>query len=83
MSKKDYERLAGVIRIERMSTAENAGIILDVFAMNLADTLEEDNPNFSRARFLAACRGEDAKDSAGRKVRYSVKYRDINNAPGR
>lgn len=72
MTKKDYEMLAGVFRSERQFHGNQA---LDVLEMNLADTLAFDNPRFDRARFLAACRGEDSQDSAGRKVRYAeVKF---------
>lgn len=69
MSKKDYEAIAGIIR-HWNADQESERFELDLCEM-LAAHMRADNPRFSRARFLAACRGEDAKDSAGRKVSYA------------
>lgn len=75
MTKKDYEAIASVIRkqwSELTAGPDSAALItLDLTSKGIADVMEQDNPRFDRARFLAACRGEDATDSAGRKVRYS------------
>ena len=64
MSRKDYELIATVIRslepTDRPYLAER-------FAEALAGT----NERFDHSRFLAACVGEAATDSAGRRVRYS------------
>jgi hypothetical protein len=75
MTKKDYEALAEAIRYHRSvaETNENRDAVetCDSIAASFASIMEQDNERFSRRRFLAACRGEDSKDSAGRKVRYS------------
>ena len=62
MSKKDYEAIAAIMR--------ESNLDLNDIENDLADYMAEDDPRFDRARFLAACRGEDSKDSAGRTVRY-------------
>lgn len=75
MTKQDFELIARVLR-ERESHAPRShwpSVMREreetIHA--LADALATTNPRFDRARFTAACRGEDSFDSAGRKVRYS------------
>lgn len=58
MSRKDYERLAGVIR---RTLADSANIwvrtaMLDTI-IALSAELEKDNPHFDRRRFHLACCG--------------------------
>ena len=73
MTKKDYEAIAAIIReFQDVNRTVRAQLATQV-SERLAEYMAADNPRFDRARFLAACRGEDATDSAGRKVRYSVK----------
>lgn len=67
MTKKDYEAIAGVLRNRRYGETDLN--CLQNVAEDLA-AIMADNPRFDRARFLAACRGEDAKDQAGRVVHY-------------
>ena len=66
MTKKDYELIAGTIR--DMPVRKIRREMAEAFATNLYAT----NPRFDRARFIAACMGEDSTDMAGRKVRYST-----------
>jgi hypothetical protein len=76
MSKKDFELIAGTIRTAELTAghAEYAScqVARSQMAHAFADALAATNPRFDRARFVAACMGEDSKDSAGRKVRYSA-----------
>ena len=73
MHKKDYELIAGRIR-QNLRTSESLGDSARDFAESLIQDLCRDfyldNDRFSAPRFLAACRGEDSKDSVGRKVSY-------------
>jgi hypothetical protein len=68
LSKKDYERIAFVIREARELKAPAGGgvvaesywingaeVISDAIAQDLATYFERDNPRFDRARFLKAC----------------------------
>lgn len=74
MHKKDYEAIAEVFRDAfRFGYKGTPNEVISDLARSMAIVLRADNPRFDRDRFLAACRGEDSKDSAGRKVRYSVK----------
>lgn len=66
MTKKDYELIASVFRASRGHHTPTS------IAERLADALKGENPRMDRARFIAACMGEDAKDSAGRVVPYST-----------
>jgi hypothetical protein len=70
MTKKDYEAIAEVFRNQKRGLATEQDVV-EAIAGDFADVLQADNPRFNRARFLAACRGEDSQDSAGRTVRYS------------
>jgi len=62
MTKKDYEKIAGVIRLAiDCPVNENdmfeVGMLADAkgIARDMADMLAKDNPRFDRARFLEAC----------------------------
>ena len=68
MTKKHFEQLAKMVRDWR--TRGESVSIADA-ADDLAFYLAGQNPRFDRSRFLAACKGEDSTDSAGRLVRYS------------
>lgn len=75
-SKRLYESVAADFRRVRNDQGwrEHRAVALDVLeemAGALAVTFAGDNPRFDRPRFLAACRGEDSMDAAGRKVTYS------------
>ena len=74
MQKAQFDMIADVIR-QTKEDFKNSGIgvlaALEVLENRFAERLGETNALFNTDRFLAACRGEDSKDSAGRKVRYS------------
>ena len=53
MTRKDYVMLANVIKAQRKP--HNDTETINEIALNLADVLEDDNPNFDRVRFLWAC----------------------------
>ncbi len=57
MSKKDYEAVAGIlntqIRIAMSNKRDTTGLCNA--AADMAGVFARDNPNFDRARFLAAC----------------------------
>lgn len=63
MTKKDYIALASAINLSRvqvnvLATAKQAAAnenVLGHVAYNVAEILADDNPNFDRERFLAAC----------------------------
>ncbi|KKL25884.1 hypothetical protein LCGC14_2400810 [marine sediment metagenome] len=50
MTKKDYIKLAKLIK------EYNIGIDHSGFVSHLSQILKEDNPQFDRQRFIAACR---------------------------
>jgi len=66
MTKQHFELIAKTIRNSELP-AEGRELIAAEFATALAGT----NHLFQRSRFMAACRGEDSHDMAGRTVRYS------------
>jgi hypothetical protein len=59
MTKKDYTAIAKTIMAsrERYANSDNTSYnyILTEVAINLANTLQQDNPRFDRLRFLTAC----------------------------
>lgn len=62
MTKKDYEKIAGVLRLAiDCPVNENdmfeVGMLADAkgIAIVMAAMLAQDNPRFDRARFLKAC----------------------------
>jgi hypothetical protein len=69
MTKRDFELIALTVRV---SYATEDLTIRRTLAEDFASVLATTNPRFDRARFVAACMGEDSTDSAGRKVRYSA-----------
>jgi hypothetical protein len=77
MTKKDFEIIAGAIREERAGWTDHFAedhpsvMAIDGAASMLASALAQTNPRFDRERFIAACKGQDSTDSAGRTVRYS------------
>jgi hypothetical protein len=54
MTKKDYIKLATVIRFELFNSDNNNESLRHV-AEALAEMLQTDNPRFDRNRFLTAC----------------------------
>jgi hypothetical protein len=63
MTKKDYIKLANIIKNERQYFADwqksGIGTIqvpLDHFVNNLCFILQDDNPNFDKTRFIQACK---------------------------
>ena len=60
MTRKDYQRIANSImavrlRHENSDDKTSYNYALTAAALDLAASLQEDNPRFDRARFLAAC----------------------------
>lgn len=72
MTKQDFELIARVLRDRRATTLPTHVGLLDDLAECFAAELATTNARFDRTRFIAACMGEDATDSAGRRVRYST-----------
>jgi hypothetical protein len=66
MQKRQFEQIAAILRKANLSHDDST----EELENNFADFLSGENPRFDRSRFLAACRGEDATDSAGRRVSY-------------
>ena len=52
MTRKDYIAIAAVFKVRK--DRDNADALREI-AYDLADVFKRDNPNFDRARFLAAC----------------------------
>lgn len=57
MTRKDYELIAGVLRVARDTWAgNNSGTwAVEGIAQRLSDALAADNPRFDRERSLRAC----------------------------
>lgn len=57
MSKRDYENIARIIRINRQYNLADrtANEIIDNIVGDLAATLSSNNENFDEERFVAAC----------------------------
>ena len=57
MTRKDYELIATAIRTEAENTKPRSisRDTCDTIARRMADRLADDNPQFDRDRFLAAC----------------------------
>ncbi len=68
MTKKHFEWAAAYVRRARERPDSTRTIIEDAFA----DLFTAFGPRFDETRFRAACRGGEATDSAGRRVRYGV-----------
>ncbi len=70
MTKKHFEAAARLVRDARgVYTRGTVAAIEETFV----DLFRMFNPRFDADRFRAACRGEDATDSAGRTVRYGAR----------
>lgn len=50
MTRKDFEVIARIVREQKLARVEK-----EPLAQRLADHCETRNPNFDRARFVAAC----------------------------
>lgn len=70
MQKRHFEMIAAAIR-SCTNPNDSDVIYRHDFMATLCTEFEAANPRFDRARFIAACNGEDSTDSAGRTVRYS------------
>jgi hypothetical protein len=57
-TRKTFEAIATAIRDARGDITPSAQAAVDLVAENIAEVFAEDNPRFSRERFLAACDGE-------------------------
>jgi hypothetical protein len=57
MSKKHYETVARVLRVNRKysEVSPDAAAVIDDIARDLSIAFASDNDRFDRARFLAAC----------------------------
>jgi hypothetical protein len=68
VSRKDYQRIAGIIaRFSRATYPSPTGFVAAQIADGLANVLAIDNPRFDRAKFMAACdvaHWEEAADDA-------------------
>ena len=55
MTKKDYVKFTEMIRMDRSIFAGYELNALAVIKAQIADIFEQDNPNFDRQKFYAAC----------------------------
>lgn len=57
LSKKDYEMIARVLRVNRKysNVSPDAAAVIDDIARDLSVSLASDNHRFDKDRFLAAC----------------------------
>ena len=55
MSRKDYTRLANILREKLISASPETRSALHKVAIDVAIMCTEDNPRFDRARFFTAC----------------------------
>lgn len=57
MTRKDYVMIAEILRFNRrdFNEGEDGLSLLNILAHQFANSLEDDNPRFDRARFLVAC----------------------------
>jgi len=53
-----FRKVAEIIRSLPCKDSGPMGIVWPIVAVHFADALATTNPNFDRARFLAACKGE-------------------------
>jgi len=56
MTKKDYIKIAGILKSKRMhrTLSGEERQLMDLLTRDFADMLQEDNPHFDRGRFLEA-----------------------------
>lgn len=58
MSRKDYVAIAAAIReAVRFTEVDPDDVVVMQITQNIANVLEDENPNFNRERFLAAALG--------------------------
>ena len=66
LSRKHFQALADITRDARSAATQppfnNATDALDAVQQSLADFCSQHNPNFDRARFLAACEPSTSKE---------------------
>lgn len=55
MTRKDYQLIADVIKVERNASRGAAKLAVETVAASMAIALKRDNPRFDADRFLAAC----------------------------
>jgi len=57
MTRKDYVMIAETLRMNRRDfiQGDDGLMLLDILAHQFANSLQDDNPRFDRARFLTAC----------------------------
>lgn len=55
MTRKDYEKMATVIRSHRKDDDGTSSAVIASIAIDLAQVFATDNPRFDRARFFGAC----------------------------
>jgi len=57
MTRKDYVMIANIFALNRadFEEGEDGYSLLDIMSKQIATELQNDNPNFDRARFLKAC----------------------------
>lgn len=55
MTRKDYVLIANALHAHKDIHAQKSRDCVHAIAMDLANVLTTDNPNFDRERFLAAC----------------------------
>ena len=57
MTRKDYVMIAEILKFNRrdFNEGEDGLSLLNILAHQFANSLEDDNPRFDRARFLVAC----------------------------
>lgn len=65
MSRKDYEKVAAILREENAFAANGRDVasrtaraVVATVAVKMADMFAEDNPRFDRDRFLEACEAD-------------------------
>ena len=56
MTKKDYEKFAEMIRVDKHTFDGKAFFALIVIQDQIADIFEQDSPKFDRERFYEACK---------------------------
>lgn len=62
MTKKDYEEIAAAVSATHQAICTNniqtiGCVALKLVALELADKLERDNPQFDRSKFVKTCEG--------------------------
>jgi len=57
MTRKDYVMIAEILKFNRrdFNEGEDGLSLLNILSHQFANSLQDDNPRFDRARFLTAC----------------------------